>query len=89
MSTKAVSLFDREIMSKAVIDSFKKLDPRQQLKNPVMFITLLGAISIQSEKRTLVNRLDKKTEVLVRNLSTAVGVAAYAALATLGFPGLD
>jgi K+-transporting ATPase ATPase B chain len=44
MSTKAISLFDREIMSKAVFDSFRKLDPRQQIKNPVMFVTLIGAI---------------------------------------------
>ncbi len=43
MSTKAASLFDRAILQQAVADSFKKLDPRQQLKNPVMFITLLGA----------------------------------------------
>ena len=44
MSTKTVSLFDREILLKAVVDSFKKLDPRQQIKNPVMFVTLIGAI---------------------------------------------
>src|ERR1019366_8593410 len=44
MSTKSISLFDKEIMQKAVVDSFTKLDPRQQLKNPVMFITLIGAI---------------------------------------------
>ena len=44
MSTKTVSLFDREILLQAVVDSFKKLDPRQQIKNPVMFITLIGAI---------------------------------------------
>src|SRR6202142_2068719 len=44
MSTKSVSLFDRDIMQKAVVDSFTKLDPRQQLKNPVMFVTLVGAI---------------------------------------------
>ena len=43
MSSKSVSLFDREIMLKAVIDAFKKLDPRTQLKNPVMFVTLIGA----------------------------------------------
>ncbi len=43
MSTKSVSLFDRAIMSQAVADSFRKLDPRAQLKNPVMFITLVGA----------------------------------------------
>jgi potassium-transporting ATPase ATP-binding subunit len=44
MSTKAISLFDREIMSKAVVDSFRKLDPRQQIRNPVMFVTLIGAL---------------------------------------------
>ena len=44
MSTKAVSLFDREILLKAIADSFRKLDPRHQLKNPVMFVTLVGAI---------------------------------------------
>ncbi len=44
MSTQATSLFDGAILRQAVIDSFKKLDPRTQLKNPVMFVTLLGAI---------------------------------------------
>ena len=31
MSSKAVSLFDRSILSKAVADSFRKLDPRQMV----------------------------------------------------------
>src|ERR1017187_3372167 len=44
MSTKSISLFDRAIMRKAVADSFLKLNPRLQLKNPVMFVTLVGAI---------------------------------------------
>ncbi len=44
MSTKSISLFDREIMQKAVVDSITKLNPRLQLKNPVMFITLIGAL---------------------------------------------
>ena len=44
MSTKAVSLFDRAILRQAVIDSFTKLNPRAQLKNPVMFVTLIGAL---------------------------------------------
>jgi K+-transporting ATPase ATPase B chain len=44
MSAKAISLFDRQIMLKAVTDSFIKLDPRQQFKNPVMFVTLIGAL---------------------------------------------
>ncbi len=44
MSAKSISLFDREIMLTATTDAFKKLDPRQQLKNPVMLVTLVGAI---------------------------------------------
>jgi K+-transporting ATPase ATPase B chain len=43
MSTKSVSLFDREIMLKAAGEAFKKLNPSAQLKNPVMFVTLIGA----------------------------------------------
>ncbi len=44
MSSKSISLFDRAIMAQAVADSFRKLDPRAQLKNPVMFVTLVGAV---------------------------------------------
>ena len=44
MSTKSISLFDRGILLQAVGDSFRKLDPRLEVKNPVMFITLIGAI---------------------------------------------
>ena len=44
MSTKAVSLFDRAILRQAAIDSVTKLNPRAQLKNPVMFVTLVGAL---------------------------------------------
>ena len=44
MSNKTVSLFDRAILTQACLDAFKKLDPRQQLRNPVMFITLIGAL---------------------------------------------
>ena len=44
MSSKAVSLFDRAILGKAAVDAVRKLNPRQQLKNPVMFVTLIGAM---------------------------------------------
>ena len=36
-------LFDRAIVRVAVRDSFTKLDPRLQAKNPVMFVVLAGA----------------------------------------------
>jgi K+-transporting ATPase ATPase B chain len=41
---KAISLFDLSIIGPAIIDSIKKLDPRHQVKNPVMFVVLIGSI---------------------------------------------
>ena len=43
MSAKALSIFDREILSQAVVESLKKLNPITMLKNPVMFVTEVGA----------------------------------------------
>jgi K+-transporting ATPase ATPase B chain len=40
------SLFDPEILKNAAIDSFKKLDPRVQIKNPVMFVVLVGTVVV-------------------------------------------
>jgi potassium-transporting ATPase ATP-binding subunit len=42
---KKSSLFDPDLRRAAVGDSFRKLDPRTQLRNPVMFIVYLGAIA--------------------------------------------
>jgi K+-transporting ATPase ATPase B chain len=39
---QAASLFDRQILRQALVGSFKKLDPRIQVKNPVMFVVLIG-----------------------------------------------
>src|ERR1041384_3665896 len=33
-----------QIMRAAVIDSFRKLDPRVQLRNPVMFVVFVGSL---------------------------------------------
>ncbi|HKV85700.1 MAG TPA: potassium-transporting ATPase subunit KdpB [Ktedonobacterales bacterium] len=38
------ALFDPTIMRGAVGDSFKKLDPRVQAKNPVMFVVEIGSV---------------------------------------------
>ncbi len=38
------SLLDREILAQSLRDSFWKLDPRVQIKNPVMFVVLVGTI---------------------------------------------
>jgi K+-transporting ATPase ATPase B chain len=37
------SLLDRSILVPAAIDSFKKLDPRVQIRNPVMLVVEIGA----------------------------------------------
>ena len=46
MTTNTIpfSLFERGIVKQAVVDSFKKLDPRQQMKNPVMFVVWVGSV---------------------------------------------
>src|SRR6267143_263150 len=43
MTHKPPSLFDWNIVGPAIGDSFKKLDPRLMVKNPVMFVTMVGA----------------------------------------------
>jgi len=43
MARESAKLFTREILTRAVIDSFKKLDPRVQVRNPVMFVVEVGA----------------------------------------------
>jgi K+-transporting ATPase ATPase B chain len=46
MSKKPIStsLFDPKILQEALIDSFRKLTPKQQWKNPVMFVVYIGSI---------------------------------------------
>ncbi len=38
------SLFDGPIMARATLDSVRKLDPRHQWRNPVMFVVEIGAV---------------------------------------------
>ncbi len=44
MTQKPRSLFDWAIVGPAIGDAFKKLDPRLMIKNPVMFVTMVGAV---------------------------------------------
>jgi len=54
MSTEAIyqetlpkekmSMFDKKLLTPAIIDSFKKLSPQTQWRNPVMFVVYLGSI---------------------------------------------
>src|SRR5262245_37495711 len=43
-ATKTRPLFDPPIVRRAIGDSFLKLDPRRQLRNPVMFTVFAGSI---------------------------------------------
>src|SRR5277367_6356864 len=49
MSTKARSLFDPSIVIPALGDSVKKLNPVVMIKNPVMFVTMVGAAVTTAE----------------------------------------
>ena len=39
-----ISIFDPKIIRRAIPESFKKLDPRVQLRNPVMFVVEVGSV---------------------------------------------
>src|SRR5476649_135932 len=41
---KKLRLFDSELLVPAIVDSFRKLDPRVQLRSPVMFVVYVGSI---------------------------------------------
>jgi K+-transporting ATPase ATPase B chain len=42
--TKARPLFDAGIARQAIVDSFRKLTPQRQIRNPVMFVVYVGSI---------------------------------------------
>jgi len=44
MARKRTLRFDRQLVGPALLDSLKKLDPRHQARNPVMFVVWVGAL---------------------------------------------
>ena len=40
------SIFDPKIMRRAILESFKKLNPRTLARNPVMFIVEVGSVLV-------------------------------------------
>ncbi len=44
MSRKTLTLFDPTLVKPAIVDAFKKLDPRRQWRNPVMFVVYVGSV---------------------------------------------
>jgi potassium-transporting ATPase ATP-binding subunit len=44
MSRRKPALFDRALLAPALLDALRKLDPRVQWRNPVMFVVYIGSI---------------------------------------------
>jgi len=44
MSKKALAMFDSALVMPAIAESFKKLNPRVQWRNPVMFVVYVGSL---------------------------------------------
>ena len=44
MARKSLALLDPQLLGPALIETFKKLDPRTQVRNPVMFIVYVGTL---------------------------------------------
>src|SRR5262245_14597483 len=43
MSTHARPLFERAIVAQAALDALRKLNPRRMIRNPVMFVVMVGS----------------------------------------------
>jgi len=43
-TTRVRSLFDSSIVKQAIVDSFRKLTVRRQVRNPVMFVVYIGSV---------------------------------------------
>ncbi|HBZ00563.1 MAG TPA: potassium-transporting ATPase subunit B, partial [candidate division Zixibacteria bacterium] len=44
MATNAINMFDKKLLQSSIIGAFKKLTPREEVRNPVMFVTWVGAV---------------------------------------------
>lgn len=44
MTREKLSMFDRKLLGPALLDALRKLNPRAQWRNPVMFVVYVGAI---------------------------------------------
>ncbi len=44
MSNQPQAMFEPALVKRAIVDSFRKLNPRLQVKNPVMFVVFIGSI---------------------------------------------
>ncbi|HBC47051.1 MAG TPA: K(+)-transporting ATPase subunit B, partial [candidate division Zixibacteria bacterium] len=44
MATNAINMFDKKLLQSSIIGAFKKLTPQEEVRNPVMFVTWVGAV---------------------------------------------
>jgi potassium-transporting ATPase ATP-binding subunit len=44
MPSKAINMLDKKMLGKALVNAFIKLNPKEEIRNPVMFVTLVGAV---------------------------------------------
>ena len=70
---KAPALWNREIVSRASIDSFVKLDPRLMIKNPVMFVVEVTSVLVMFTLfRDLLASSDGAGRIRISNRAVAV-----------------
>ncbi len=50
MVRKNLTLFDRALVGPAIVDSFRKLAPATQIRNPVMFVVYAGSILTSGQR---------------------------------------
>lgn len=46
MKTVRASTWDATLLRRAALDAVRKLDPRELWRNPVIFVTALGAVAV-------------------------------------------
>src|SRR3984885_8822545 len=68
-------LFDREILAHALVDALRKFNPRAQVRNPVMFVGLIGSIVTLIESIAHPSTFDWSVTVW---LALTVGFANFA-----------
>ena len=44
MTRRKLALFERSLLAPAALDALRKLDPRVQWRNPVMFVVYIGSL---------------------------------------------
>ena len=44
MTRRRLALFERSLLLPALLDALRKLDPRVQWRNPVMFVVYIGSL---------------------------------------------